>query len=458
LETPVPQLPTACIIGAGPCGLTTAKALRERGLPFDCFELADEVGGVWYYKSPTGNSAAYRDLHINTSKTRMQFSDYPMPAEWPNFCHHSLVFEYFKGYCDHFDLRRHITFNTGVEHATRGDDGVWTLRLSNGETRRYDALFVCNGHHWDPQWPEPPFPGHFNGRVIHSHDFKGDEDFRGKRVVVLGIGNSALDIAVDLSYLADRVFLSTRRGAHIIPKYILGRPLDAWVVPGVPLPLAQAFLRLLLALHVGSYEKFGLPKPAHGLLASHPAISSAVLDRLAHRDIVPKPNIAALDGDRVRFVDGSEEPADLVIYCTGYKVSFPFFDPGFLQAPGNDLPLYLRMFHPDLPNLFFIGLFQPLGAIFPIAEVQARLAAEYLAGRCHLPAPDAMRVRMAREQAAMRARYYESRRHTMQVDFHPFLSELRRELRHGARRAAAAGNALPVPPRAQAPAALPGGG
>lgn len=450
------NLPKSCIIGAGPSGLTTAKALLKRGLPFDCFELADEVGGVWYYKSPTGKSAAYRDLHINTSKTLMQFSDYPMPAEWPNFCHHSLVFDYFKSYCDHFDLRRHITFNTGVEHAARGEDGVWTVRLSNGETRRYDALFVCNGHHWDPQWPDPPFPGHFDGTVMHSHDFKGDEDFRGKRVVVLGLGNSALDVAVDLSYAADRVYLSTRRGAHIIPKYILGRPLDAWVVPWVPLPLAQGLMRLLLAVHVGSYEKYGLPKPDHALLSSHPAISSAALDRLAHRDIIPKPNIAELAVDRVRFADGSEEQADVVIYCTGYKVSFPFFDPDFIAARDNDLPLYLRMFHPDIPNVFFIGLFQPLGAIFPIAEEQARLAGEYLAGRCHLPTPDAMRARIERERAAMRARYYQSKRHTMQVDFHAFLRQLRREARDGARRARAANHALPVPPRAATPSATAG--
>jgi thioredoxin reductase len=437
-------LPKACIIGAGPSGLTTAKALKARGIPFDCFEASDDVGGVWYYKNPTGMSAAYRGLHINTSKHRMQFSDFPMPAAWPNFCHHSLVFAYFRDYADHFGLRPHITFQTKVEHADRGADGVWSIRLSNGETRDYDALFVCNGHHWDPQWPEPPFPGQFNGRVMHAHDYKGDEDFRGKRVVVVGMGNSGLDIAVELSYQAAKTFLSMRRGAHIVPKYILGRPLDAWVLPWAPVAVTRVLMSIMLRLAVGPITQYGIPKPEHGPLSSHPAISSAILDRLAHRDIEPKSNIAALDGDCIHFTDGSVEEADVLIYATGYKVSFPFFDPGFLAAKDNDLPLYLRMVRPEIPNLFFIGLYQPLGAIFPIAEQQAILAAEFLAGRCALPDAATMEAQIARERAAMFKRYYRSKRHTMQVDYHPFLRQIQRAQRVGARRAKAQGG-CPVP-------------
>jgi len=439
-------LPNACVIGAGPSGLSACKALQEKGIPFDCFELADEVGGVWYYNSPTGRSACYKHLHINTSKSRMEFSDYPMPEDWPNFCRHDYVHGYFKDYCDHFGLREHITFNTGVEQCERDADGAWSVRLSTGETRRYDALLVCNGHHWDPRWPEPRFPGAFSGREMHSHDYRVPEEFAGKRVVVLGMGNSAMDIAVELSYCADRVFLAHRRGAHIVPKYLFGRPVDKWAVPGLPLWLNNLGLSIMLRLQVGDVSAFGLKKPEHGLMQAHPTISSTILDRVGHGDVEPRDNIAELMGHQVRFADGTVEEVDTIIYCTGYKVSFPFFDPDFLSAPDNDLPLYERMFKPDIPNLIFIGLYQPLGAIFPIAERQAYIAADYLAGDYLPPPREAMERRVAQERDAMFKRYVASKRHTMQVDYDDFMAELQRERRAGQRRAAAAGHALPVPP------------
>ena len=244
---------------------------------------------------------------------------------------------------------------------------------------------MCNGHHWDPRWPEPAFPGHFDGTAIHSHYYRDAEAFRGKNVLVLGMGNSAMDISVECSYVANKVFLSARRGAYIVPKYLLGRPADKWVIPWMPFWLSRLVLGPMLRLQVGRMEDYGLPRPDHKLFEAHPSVSSVILDRVAHGDIRPKPNIAELAGDRVRFVDGSSEAIDAIIYCTGYKVTFPFFDEDFVSAPDNDLPLYLRMFKPGIDNLFFVGLMQPLGAIFPIAERQACLAGEYLCGRYALP-------------------------------------------------------------------------
>ncbi|HVU88866.1 MAG TPA: NAD(P)-binding domain-containing protein [Pirellulales bacterium] len=447
------QLPYSCIIGAGSSGITTAKALLERGLPFDCFDRSDDVGGNWYFNNPNQVSSAYRLLHIDTSKSRMQYSDFPMPENYPNYAHHTQVLAYFRSYADHFGVRKRVTFNTGVEHATRDPDGLWRVRLSTGEERRYDALFVCNGHHWDPRWPEPAFPGTFDGAAIHSHYYRDAEDFRGKNVLILGMGNSAMDISVECSYVANKVFLAARRGAHIIPKYLLGRPADKWVIPWLPWWLGRKFLAPLLRLQVGRMEDYGLPKPDHKLFEAHPSVSSVILDRIAHGDIVPKPNIAALEGKRVRFVDGSSEPVDAIIYCTGYKVSFPFFDEDFISAPDNDLPLYLRIFKPEIDNLFFMGLFQPLGAIFPATEKQACLAGEYLCGRYALPTADAMQKAIETDRQAMFRRYVKSKRHTMQVDFDAFMAHLKREMNAGARRAAANGNRLPIAARARADAA-----
>ncbi len=429
------NLPTSCIIGAGSSGITTAKALIERGLPFDCFDRSDDIGGNWYFNNPSGTSSAYRLLHIDSSKSRMEFSDFPMPAEYPNYCHHTQVLKYFRDYADHFGVRERITFNTGVEHAARLPDGQWNIRLSTGEERRYDALIVCNGHHWDPRWPEPAFPGKLDGTVMHSHEYRDAEPFRGKKVLVLGMGNSAMDIAVECSYVADKVYLAARRGAHIVPKYLFGRPADQWVVPWMPWWIGRRVLAPLLWLQVGRMENYGLPKPDHQLLEAHPTVSSGILDRIAHGDIVPKPNIAELCGDRVRFVDGSSEPVDAIIFCTGFKVSFPFFDRDFISAPDNDLPLYLRIFKPDIDNVFFMGLLQPLGAIFPATERQACLVGEYLCGRYALPSEAEMRQANDRYQESISRRFVNSKRHTMEMDFDPYMKLLLKEMSAGAHRA-----------------------
>jgi cation diffusion facilitator CzcD-associated flavoprotein CzcO len=445
----VVNYPKSCIIGAGPSGLTVGKALKDRGLPYDCFDCSDDVGGNWYFGNPNGMSSAYRMLHIDSSKKRSQFADYPMPEEYPHFPHHSQIWQYFRDYADHFGLRDRITFRTAVKKCDRDERGLWHVTLSNGETRVYDSLFVCNGHHWDARWPDPPFSGTFNGRILHSHDYKDASEFADKRVVVLGIGNSAMDISVECTYVAKKVYLATRRGAHISPKYVWGRPLDHWTNPWMPYWAVRWLARIMILVQVGRYENFGLPTPDHKMLEAHPSVSTAIYDRLAHGDITVKPNISHYQGDKVYFVDGSYVEADAVIYCTGYKVTFPFFENDFISAPDNDLPLYLRMMKPGINNLFFIGLCQPLGAIFPISERQGVLAAEYLAGRCELPSEKEMIDDMNRDREAMYKRYVKSKRHTMQVDFDPFMRKLARVLKEGAAEAKLNGCPLPVEPLAE---------
>lgn len=428
-----------CIIGAGCSGLTTVKALRDAGLEFDCFEKSDRVGGIWVLGNKNGLSSAYRSLHINTSKRRMEFSDFPMPDDYPDFPHHSQVAAYFQAYADHFGLASHITFDTSVEQALRLDDGRWEIKLSTGESRIYDALIVANGHHWNPQWPDPPFPGTFDGLQMHSHDYNDPGQFAGKRVVVVGMGNSAMDIVVDVCAVADRTWLSARRGAYVMPKYMFGRPFDTFPNPTwLPWPVRRAIFSMMLRVAVGRVESYGLPRPDHRFGEAHPTVSGRLLDRIGHGAIIPKPNIEELCGPRLRFADGTVEEVDVIIYCTGYRVTFPFFDESFLSAPNNELPLFKRVFKPDMDNLFFIGLLQPLGAIMPLAELQARWVAEVLQGKCRLPDREAMERQIARERAAMARRYVVSPRHTMQVDFADYLHDVQAEMRRGAQRALAA--------------------
>ena len=455
----MPDLPNVCVIGAGSSGIAAAKALHERGIPFDCFEKSDQVGGNWVFGNRNGMSSAYRSLHINTSRERMEYSDFPMPKSYPDFPHHTHIAEYFNDYVDRFGVRDRIVFETGVERARRGDDGVWTVTLDTGDTRTYDALAVANGHHWDPRWPEPAFPGEFNGKQVHAHYYVDNEDFRDKNVLVVGIGNSAMDIAVESSFVARNTFLSSRRGAYILPKYLFGRPLDQIGVNSLtgklPWGFRQAILSTMYRVGVGKVQDYGLPEPDHKLGDAHPTISADFLNRIAHGEMTWKPNLSRLDGDRVVFEDGSSEEIDIIVYCTGYKVTFPFFDEDFVSAPDNDLPLFRRVFKPGIDNLAFIGLLQPLGAIMPLAEAQGRWLASYLRGEYRLPPLPEMEADIRDERERMFRRYVASKRHTMQVDFDNYLYELGKELKAGAARARAAGFALPVAARARAGEAAP---
>lgn len=426
----------ACVIGAGSSGIAAAKALRARGIAFDCIEASDRVGGNWVYQNKNGMSACYAGLSINTSRTRMEYPGFPMPASYPDFPHHAQIAAYFDTYVDHYGIRDAIQFETKVLHVARESSGAFHVTTSRGETV-YDAVLVANGHHWDPRWPEPALAGALDGVVMHAHAYETPELFAGKHVVVLGMGNSAMDIAVESSYVAASTTLCSRRGAWVVPKYIFGRPLDTIANdPRIPFRIRRAMAEALVNLSVGDMTRYGLPKPDHRLTHAHPTISGRILDRMGHGAITYRPMIERLEGDHVRFVDGSRVRCDVLVCCTGYKVTFPFFDEGFVSAKDNDLPLFRRVFHPDIPGLFFVGLLQPLGAIMPLAQAQSEWVGDHLLGRYALPATADMRRDMARERREMFERYVASPRHTMQVDYDDYLYALLNERRAGEKRAA----------------------
>lgn len=424
-----------CIIGAGSSGIAACKVLQDHGIPFDCYEAGDRVGGNWAYDNPNNMSSAYKSLFINTSRLRMQYSDYPMPENYPVFPHHTEIAEYFNDYVDHFNFRQHIRFNCPVTQATPLDGGGWEITTRDGSTQRYRALLVANGHHWDPRWPDPPFPGHFDGEVIHSHYYRVPDPYIDKNVLVLGFGNSAMDIAVETSRVSKMTYLAVRRGFHIIPKYILGRPLDQPIIPTwLPNAVLMRFVGIALALEVGKLTAYGLPQPDYPALHAHPTVSSDILPRITHGRVHVKPNMRELDGDGVIFTDGTREQIDCIIYATGYKVTFPFFKPEVIAAKNNDLPLFHRVFHPQYRDLFFLGLLQPLGAIMPLAEVQSHWISKYLLGEYALPVSDEMARAIQHERETMRKRYGNSPRHTMQVDFAPYVRSVQKEMQRGGKR------------------------
>jgi len=433
-----------CVVGAGSSGIAACQVLAARGIPFDCFEKGSQVGGNWRYENDNGMSSAYRSLHINTSRKLMAYASFPMPDDYPDYPDHFQIARYFDDYVDHFGFRERIRFRTEVLRV-EPSDGEWEVTVEDAdgrrETIRYRAVLVANGHHWDARWPEPPFPGaeQFEGEQMHAHHYRETDVLRGKRVLVLGIGNSATDIAVESSRIAERAFLAMRRGAYVLPKYLKGKPTDEAASPLLtrfPLSVQRFFIGRMLGLTAGEMTAYGLPKPDHKLLEAHPTVSAELLSRLGHGDIEVKPNIDRFAGGRtVRFDDGSEEEIDLVIYCTGYKISFPFFDPELVGAQDNRLSLYRRVASVEHPGLYFLGFIQPLGAIMPIAEAQAEWVADLLGGRTALPSAEQMRAEIAAYERKMRKRYVASKRHTIQVDFHPYLREIRRERKRAAQRA-----------------------
>jgi Flavin-binding monooxygenase-like len=424
--------PRIGVIGAGPSGLTTLKNLKQTGLSnVVCYEASDAIGGNWVFRENESHSSVYASTHLISSKKLSQFEDYPMPDDYPDFPSHRQVLAYFEAYARHFGLLPFIAFDTRLEHAARDPKGGWTLRVKGPEglrEERFDYLLICSGHHFDPVIPS--YPGAFAGRALHSHSYKRAEPFRGQRVLVVGGGNSACDIAVDISRVASYTALSMRRGYHIIPKIVFGMPVDVAYrrLRHLPKPIRRFILEKGLKLVIGHWERYGLEPPLRPVLEMHPTLNTDVLIGIRHGRIAPRRGIARLEGSRVHFADGKAEEFDVIIWATGYRTSFPFFDSGFIDwRDALRLPLYLKMMPADLPDLYFIGLFQPIGCIWNLADHQARIAALQIAGRLDRPAD--LHRRIQREMSAPHWHFEERPRHQGEVDYHDFRKSLLRELK-----------------------------
>jgi cation diffusion facilitator CzcD-associated flavoprotein CzcO len=436
-----PTLPTTAVIGAGISGLTMSKMLGDYGVPSTTFESSDRIGGNWAFGNPNGHSSAYRSLHIDTSKHQLSFKDFPMPEDYPDFPHHTQIKAYLESYAEAFDLKRNIEFENGVRHARRLVDGGWELDLQDGSTRAFDFLVVANGHHWDPLFAQ--FPGEFTGESIHSHayiDPRTPLDLFGKRILIVGIGNSAADIAVELSSKAtqNEVVISTRSGAWIVPKYIAGVPGDKFfkTSPYVPLKWQRKMAHWGQPFISGRPENYGLPTPNHGFFEAHPTQSVELPLRLGSGDLTAKPNVTLLDGSTVHFADGTSQDFDVIIYATGYSITFPFFDEDFISAPGNHIRLFKRIFKPGIDDLAFVGFAQATPTLFPFVEAQTRLVAAYLTGHYDLPSVDDMEATITAEEQKYIGHMVESPRHKQQTDYFLYEHDLRtRELPRGLARA-----------------------
>jgi len=435
--------PRICVIGAGPSGLTTLKNVLSVGLrDVVCFEESDAIGGNWVFREETDRMSVYEATHIISSKKLSGFDDFPMPRDYPDFPSQRQLLAYFEGYADRFGLRPYIRLKTRVTQTRPMTGGKWLIQLQGPDgpaEESFDYLLVCSGHHREPS--VATYPGYFTGQSLHSCAYRRAEPFRDKHVLVVGAGNSACDIAVDISRVARSTCISMRRPAYIIPKLIWGYPVDVFYAffRFLPKPVVPSVLRLLLRVHIGPYEWYGLQAPAGTPLNTHPTLNSSILEALRHGRVLARLGIDRFEDDKVHFKDGRMERFDAIVWGTGFRISFPFLPSSVVDWDTTRRPpLYLKMMHRSLPSIFFIGLFQPIGCIWNLADYQARIAVEQITGQ--LERPRDIEGRIADEMAAPHWRFGDSPRHAIEVDAHDFRRELLREL------ASASGHAAAAPP------------
>lgn len=425
-----------CVIGAGMAGLLAVKNLREQGFTVDCYERETAVGGSWNWRHD--RSPVYSSTYLVSSRTHTEFPDFPMPDDWPDYPHHSQVLSYLERYTDHFGLREHIWFGSEIARIEPTGDGRWDVivkPVSGNAARRlrYAAVVIANGHNWDPRTPSYKGQEVFRGEIMHSSSYKEPQRVRGKKVLVVGAGNSGCDIAGEIAVNAEKCWHSTRRGYWFIPKYMFGRPGDQTMarMSWMPFGLRQKVSQFAIRRVVGDPRRFGLPRPEHALFASHPIVNSHLLHHIGHGAITPKPDIDHFTEDEVHFTDGTSVKAQIVVMATGYRTTFGFCDPELLGMTGGDDAspnLIGHMFTPRTPTLAVAGLLQADGGIFPLVHWQTIAIAKWL--RLRQNDPEAASRFWAKQLPEAGRRYVhgklnDSPRHRLEISYEVYLKALK---------------------------------
>ena len=427
------------VVGAGPHGLSALKNLLELGLDADGFERDTDLGGNWNFHAE--NSRVYESTHLISTKPFTQFPDFPMPDAYPDYPSHWQVHRYFRSYAEHFGLLDHLAFNSEVVSVTPAPGERWDVTVRDREsgvetTRQYAGVVIANGHNWWPKIPQYPGQDTFTGEIKHSADYKSADVVRGKRVLVVGAGNTGCDVAVESAQNAKETFHSTRRGYYSNPKYAFGRPsdqtADLLLALRLPLALRRVMFKSVLRLTVGDFEKFGLRKPDHEFFETHPIVNQQLVYYVGHGDIQPKPDIDRLDGSTVYFEDGTSAEIDVIVFCTGYLAHFPFLDDSYLNPEGDHPVLARQIFTPATPTLAVSGLIQPDSGQWTIAHWQGMLIATYAALRAQDPVAAQRFYDAIVSETGVRftggAEYKDSTRHYYEIAHQEYLRAIERDL------------------------------
>lgn len=412
-----------CVIGAGPAGLAVARALAERDLPYTHIERHTGPGGLWDIDNP--GSPMYESAHFISSKTLSGFGGFPMPDHFADYPPHRQILSYLTSFADAYGLRDRIEFGTEVRSVDKNPDGGWTVTRADGRTSTHRQVVVCTGAQWHPNVPD--LPGDFGGEIRHTVTYRSSAELRGKRVLVVGAGNSGLDIACDAARSADHAAISMRRGYWFIPKHLFGRPVDTIAAGGPHLPmwLQQKLFGGLLRLLNGDPRRLGLQKPDHKLFETHPALNSLLIHHLQHGDITARPGIARTEGRTVRFTDGTSDEFDLILLATGYVHRVPVAQKYFGDEQHPDL--YLSAFSREHQGLFGVGFVETNSGAYQLFDSQAQLIASFIRdARAGLPTAErfARRIRGDRPDLSGGLRFVDSPRHTGYVHSEAFVKYL----------------------------------
>ncbi|KAI8481950.1 hypothetical protein Bbelb_403120 [Branchiostoma belcheri] len=427
------------IIGAGVSGLTSIKACLEEGLQPVCFEQHDDLGKQAQTALHTHQGAAmYRSLITNSSKEMMSFSDFPFPKDTPPYLPYHRVYTYLQDYAQHFDLKEHIRFGTQVSRIQKTEDfdetGRWEVRTvqtghGNGEQKEiFDAVMVCNGVFARPYVPDVPGLSDFAGVTMHSQEYRTAQQFTGKKVVVVGAGNSAGDVAAEIAQVASQVYLSLRDGAWVLPRLAqAGMPRDMMlrrVLMNMPEFIVNKIIKGEANARV-CHDNYGLTCPAEPLKHSVMA-NDEIGYRFATGQVVTKPQLSRFTQHAARFADGSTvDGLDAVVFATGFNLAFKFSDESLLPSKADDVNLYKLVFPAELtkPTLSVIGCLSTIGAHPPIYELQARWAVRVFLGLNKLPDKETMLKRIRSDKLELKQRFGHVKLQMLNVPYRDDIAE-----------------------------------
>ena len=352
------------LIGAGISGLGMARALRERNIAYDHFEKMPELGGNWKY-------GVYENVHIISSKKTTQYLEYPMPDSYPDFPKANQMFTYLKSYAKKFNLESEIQFNSNILNVVQNRDN-WQLEIEGKGVLDYHSVIIANGHHWHTRYPQ--LKGNFSGEILHSKDYKTPESIRGKRILVVGGGNSAFDIAVDAGEFSEESHISLRSGRWIIPKTFFGVPSADVMQPWLPKWFTKNFVKTLIFIQFGKYSDYGLPEPKDEIFERHPTINSQFLYFMKHGRISPHPEIQRVENKTVIFKDNSSIEVDTIIFATGFHATLPMLKSLNLKYNHNGMPELINgMFPKEYKNIYILGMGQPRYGAGPLVSLASEM-------------------------------------------------------------------------------------
>ena len=425
------------VIGAGAAGLCAARHLLGAGAEVVIFEIGTQIGGLWVYENDNGLSPAYRSLHVNSETRVTAYRDFPFPPDSPIYPDHRGVAAYLRAYADRFDLRRHMRFGSRVASVAR-DGGSWGVAVEGQEPERFDAVVVASGHQGVPR--HPPFASDFAGTYLHSHAYREPEPFRDEDVLVVGVGNSACDIAADICTVTASTTMAARSPVLMMPRMFLGVPTSRILArvekPFVPWPVKRWFRELIARMAHGRMEQWGFVTPK---TRTHPAGHHLLMAQFIWGRVTAKPGIAGVSGHEVTFVDGTSRRFDTMIAATGYEVDLPFLSAELSPVQGRWLDLYRRVVRPGVPGIYFVGFFNVTGGgNIRMMDDQAEWVAALETGAAELPAEAAMRRQIREERETIERLYPDSPRYGLELDPAAYRAGLAQEMRRGRRARSAA--------------------